>query len=160
MVTDDDERAKAAYQLWYGNKHLPPAADLEPAWKAVKIVAVGDGKLSDAERHFLVGKMHALHTPPEVIAIVVAYDPRGELPARLLAKLATSPDARASLGAWIVYEALSVALADGDLATGELDVVQKIAATMDVRSSVVDTLASIVREETALRERRVAALRG
>lgn len=163
VVVANDETAgaaKAAHELWYGNKHLPPEADLEPAWKAVKIVAMGDGKLSDAEHRALVGKMHALHTPSSVIAAVLAYEPRGESPARLLAKLTTSAEARASLGAWIVYEALSVALGDGELAVGELDAVQKIAATMDVRSAVVDVLAAIVRDEAALRERRVGALRG
>lgn len=161
MAGDESATAvKAAYQLWYGNKHLPPSPDLEPAWKAVKCVAAGDGKLSEAERAFLIGKMHALHTPEPVIEAVLAYDVRSETPGKLLARLSVPTEARASLGAWIVYEALSVALADGEIATGELDAVQRIAATMNVRSAVVDALAEIVRDEAKLRDRRVAALRG
>lgn len=152
--------AVAAHVLWYGRRDVPSAANLELAWKAIKGMAASDGKLSEPERAYLHGKMCTLATPPDVIDAVMRDEPRPEPPAKLLARIAVSDGARAAMGAWIVYEGLSVALADGELAVGELEAVQKSATAMGVRSATVDALAALVRDEAELRRRRIEALFG
>jgi len=99
-------------------------------------------------------------TPPEVVEEVERWYAHAEKPAALLAQIGVPPAVRRGTGAWIVYEGLSVAFADGELARGEMDAVRGVATTMDVDDATVDALEKIVRDEAAVRERRIQTLHG
>lgn len=146
--------------IWYGHTNVPAPSDFEFAWKAVKAVAAGDGVLSEPERQFLIGKMCAIATPEDVVERVMAFDEHSQTPASLLDLVGVPPQIRRATGAWIVYEAMSVAYADGELAPGEMAAVNSVASTMDVDMGTVERLLQIVIEEASLRERRLAALHG
>lgn len=150
----------AVQHVWYGHTNVPHDSDFEFAWKAVKAIVAGDGVISEAERLHLVGKMCAILTPQDVVERVMSWDERSEAPAALLAQVGVPPQIRRATGAWIVYEGLSAALADGELEPGELAVVHKVAQTLEVPSETVDALHEIVVAESKLRQRRIEALHG
>ena len=153
------EHVSAVQHLWYGHGHVPDRSDLEFSWKAVKAVAARDGVLSEPERLHLLGKMCAILTPPDVIEEVMRFDARSEPPERLLARVQVPDEVRPATGAWIVYEGLSVAMSDGELAGAELNSVRRVAAAMGVRPRTVDELTTLCRDEAALRARRIMLLR-
>lgn len=152
------EHVSAVQHLWYGHGHAPHKRDYEFSWKAVKVVASGDGELSETERLHLLGKMCAILTPADVVELVMEFDEHLESPERLLAGMNVPSAVRRGTGAWIVYEALSVAMADGELAEGELKFIHRAAATMDVPPATVDALAQQCRAEAAVREDRIRLL--
>ena len=149
----------AALQIfWYGHQNVPRRSDFENAWKAVKSVGACDGQLSDAERLYLLAKMCAIGTPPDVVEAIVAFDEHSGAPEELVGGIDVPAEVRRGVGAWIVYEGLSLALSDGDLASAELEAVRKAGAALGIDSATVDALAEQCREEAALRERRIRTL--
>lgn len=150
--------AGAVQHLWYGHQNAPNSADYEHAWKAIKAVAACDGQLSDAERLYLVGKMTAIATPPGVVRTVLAFDEGSSSVGELLDGIQVPPDYRRGVGTWVVYEALSVAMADGELAAGERDAVTAAAEKMGVGADTVDALTDQVRQESSVRQRRIELL--
>jgi hypothetical protein len=121
-------------------------------------VAAGDGVLSDVERERLLGKMCSILTPPDVVQEVMRFDEHSAAPERLVQNIRVPDEVRPGTGAWIVYEALSVAMSDGDLAAAELEGVRKVAAAMGVPSGTVDALTAFCRDEASLRARRIEIL--
>ena len=154
------EDIAAVQYLWYGHKNVPKRSDFEFSWKAVKAIASADGELSDAERLALLGKMLAILTPPDVVDEVMQYDARAHAPHELLAHVDIPEEVRPGTGAWMVYEALSVSLADGKLGPQELDAIHETAATMGVAAETVGALVELCREEVAMRQRRIDLLHG
>lgn len=160
MPTSDfiPEHVSAVQNLWYGHGHVPNKSDFEYSWKAIKAVAAGDGVLSEPERLHLLGKMCAILTPPDIVEAVMRFDEHSEKPERLMAKILVPDEVRPGTGAWIVYEGLSVAISDGELAPREIDAVRNVAAAMGVKTHTVDTLIQLCRDEATMRVRRIAAL--
>ena len=156
----EPEHIAAAQELWYGHRKLRKLSELELCWKAAKVVAAGDAALNDDERTALIGRMCATGTPDAVIVSVMNWDEWLETPAELLAHLDLAEEERLELGLWIVYEGLSAAFADGDLALGERKRVYELAATLGVPSTTVDALVSVCRDEALLRARRIKTLQG
>jgi tellurite resistance protein len=144
--------------VFYGHKNVPKKSDFDHAWKAIKVVAAADGHLSETERLHLLGKMAAIGTPADVVAAVMDFDVRFATCEALVAGIDVPAELRPGTGAWVVYEALSVAMADGDLSPGEWEGVRRTAAAMGVPEPTVDALAEQVRQELALRERRLETL--
>jgi hypothetical protein len=154
------EHHQAVQHLWYGDARVPAPGELEVAWKAVKAIAAGDRVLSEPERLCLVGRMSALGTPPEVMAGVLAWNEQSMKAADLFAQVPVPSEARRPTGAWIVYNGLSVAIADRELAPGELEAMVGIARRLDVDAPTVQALYQVVHEEADVRRRRIAALNG
>ncbi len=152
------EHISTVQHLWYGHGHVPGKSDFEFSWKAIKAVVAADGRLSEPERLHLLGKMCAILTPPDVVEVVMGFDEHAETLAQLLARIDVPAEVRLGTGAWIVYEGLSVAIANGDLAAGELEAVGRAAAAMGVASETVDALTELCREEAAMRRRRIELL--
>jgi tellurite resistance protein len=148
----------AIQYLFYGHQNVPKKSDFDHAWKAIKVVAAADGQLSETERLHLLGKMASIGTPADVVAAVMDFDVRFATCEALVAGIEVPAELRPGTGAWVVYEGLSVAMADGDLASEELEGVRRTAAAMGVPESVVDSLVEQVRQELALRERRLETL--
>jgi tellurite resistance protein len=152
------EHVGAIQYLFYGHQNVPKKSDFEHAWKAIKVVAAADGQLSEIERLHLVGKMCAIGTPGDVVQAVLDFDVRFATCEALVAGIDVPDEMRAGTGAWVVYEALSVAMADGELPADEHDGVRRTAVAMGVSESVVGELTEQVRQEAALRERRIQTL--
>jgi tellurite resistance protein len=152
------EHVSAVQHLWYGHGNVPSKNDFEFSWKAVKAVAAADGELSEAERLHLLGKMCAILTPPDIVEVVMTFDEGSEAPERLLARVNVPAEVRAGAGAWIVYEALSAAIADGELASEEVQAVRRAGASMGVKPETVDALLGLCRTEASLRARRIELL--
>ena len=158
MVDQEAGHAGAVQHLWYGHQNAPNSSDYEHPWKAIKAVAACDGQLSDAERLYLVGKMTSIATPPDVVKKVLAFDEGSSAVGALLDGIQVPPDYRPGVGTWVVYEALSVAMADGELAEGETEAVRAAAEKMGVSADAVDALTYQVRQESSLRQRRIELL--
>jgi hypothetical protein len=152
------ENVAAVQYLWYGHKNVPKKSDFEFSWKAIKTIAALDGRLSEPERLCLLGKMCAILTPPDVVDLVMQFDEQSETPEQLLARIDVPQEVRAGTGAWIIYEGLSVSIADGELADEELAGLCGVAATMGVPTSTVYALHDLCKEEAALRRRRIEML--
>src|SRR5688500_11672121 len=110
MADQDPGYAGAVQHLWYGHQNAPNRSDYEHAWKAIKAVAACDGQLSDAERLYLVGKMSAIATPPDIVEKVLAFDEGSSAVSALLDGIQVPAEYRPGVGTWVVYEALSVAM--------------------------------------------------
>lgn len=158
MAEEEAGHAGAVQHLWYGHQNAPNSSDYEHAWKAIKAVAACDGELSEPERLHLVGKMTAIAAPPEVVEKVLAFDETSGRVTALLEGIQVPAEYRPGVGAWVVYEALSVAMADGDLAAGEKEAVRAAADSMGVSREMVDALTYQVRQEFSLRARRIELL--
>jgi hypothetical protein len=148
----------AVQYLWYGHQNVPKTSDFEFSWKAIKAIASADRDLNPEEQRILLGKMLAILTPPEVVETVMRFDARAESPHELLARVDVPSEVRAGTGAWVVYEALSVSLSDGEPGPRELDAIRDTAMTMGVAPENVGALVELCREEAAMRQRRIALL--
>ena len=152
------EYVAALQQLWYGHQNVPRRSDFEHAWKAVKSVGACDGSLSENERLYLLGKMCAIGTPSDIIDQIMAFDEHSGTPESLVAGIDVPEAVRPGVGAWIVYEGLSLAMSDGDLVDAELDALRRAGAAMGVPAATIDALVDQCREEAAVRERRIRTL--
>jgi hypothetical protein len=162
MATPDMgvDQIAALQHLWYGHQNVPSRSDFEHAWKAVKVVAGSNGQVSDEERLYLLGKMSAIGTPADVVQMVMDFDEQSTTCEALLGGINVPAEVRPGVGAWIVYEGLSTAMADGELADAERDGIGRIAATMGVEPRIVDALTQQCRDEASVRERRILTLNG
>ena len=158
MTGHPAEHISAVQFLWYGHRNVPKPSDFEHSWKAIKTVAAGDGQLTVREQVRLLGKMCAILTPPDVVPLVMEFEP-GEAPvSELFAGIDVPPEARPGAGAWIVYEALGVMIADGDLTEQELDAARAAATELDVPAESVDKFADQWQLEEKVRAQRIRAL--
>ena len=152
------EHISAVQFLWYGHRNVPKPSDFAYSWKAVKTVAAADGELTVREQVRLLGKMCAILTPPAVVGEVMEFTPGAASVAELFAGIDVPPQVRPGTGAWLVYEALGVMVADGSLTAEELGAAREAAAAMDVPDGAVDTFAELWQAEEELRAGRIRAL--
>lgn len=157
-MANNEQQLAAVYNFIYGLDTVPRGNTAELGWKAVKAIATGDGKLSEPERTFLLGKMCAVMLPAASIEAVMAWDEHSSSAVELLKAIDVPEAYRRGAGAWMVYEGLSVSLADGEIAPGELASVHEIAKLMGLKPEEVEALHKVVEEEAAVRKRRIATL--
>jgi hypothetical protein len=158
MAGHPAEHISAVQFLWYGHRNVPKPSDFEHSWKAIKTVAAGDGQLTVREQVRLLGKMCAILTPPEVVPLVMEFEPGAAPLTELFAGIDVPPQARPGAGAWIVYESLGVMIADGELTDQELDAARAAAAELDVPAESVDRFADQWQLEEKVRAQRIRAL--
>jgi hypothetical protein len=155
---DHREQLSALQQLFYGHPEVPGRRDLENAWKAVKTIAAAHGPLTDNKHLFLLARMSAMGAPSEVVDTVMGWDARADHADALLGRIEVAGGVRWRTEAWIIYEGLSVAMADGELAPEELEAVCTAAASIGLSPETVDALTEVCREEAAIRRRRIEVL--
>jgi hypothetical protein len=152
------EHISAVQFLWYGHRNVPKPSDFEFSWKTIKTVAAGDGQLTVREQVRLLGKMCAILTPPEIVPVVMAFEPGEADVAELFARVDVPPEARPGAGAWVVYESLGVMLADGELTPEELDAARAAAEALNVPAESVAAFADQWQLEEKVRAQRIRAL--
>ncbi len=148
----------ALHHLNYGQRVVPERDGLENAWKAVKALAAGRGVLSAPQRSRLLGRMAAIATPPDVIDAVMAWNEQSQRPATLLARVGVPAGTRWGSAPWLIYEGLSVAMADGELPSADMEALSAVARRMNVSSETVEALAQLCRDEADLRRQRISML--
>lgn len=156
--TYDHAHVVAVQQLWYGHDNKLNLSDFEYAWKAIKTIAGSDGSISSREGGDLFERMSAMMTPPDVITTVLEWDEDEADPVALINEIDFAEDERARVGAWIIYEALTVAMSDEELAAGEIGRVRQIATEVGLSSEFVDDVAILCKDEADLRRRRAELL--
>jgi uncharacterized membrane protein YebE (DUF533 family) len=118
--------------------------------RALLCAANGDGRITDAERDWIVGYLRAAGHSPENIASLQAYE--GTTDIEDLFMRGVQPGAKRIT----IADAIRACGADGDLADEELAAVCAIAERIDVPAEVVDELIDIYRQEQELKSRRIA----
>jgi hypothetical protein len=158
MSAHPAEHVSAVQFLWYGHRNVPKPSDFAHSWKAVKTMAAADGDLTVREQVRLLGKMCAILTPPDVVTDVMEFTPGTTPVSELFEGIDVPPQVRPGTGAWLVYEALGVMIADGSLTDEELVSAREAAAALGVPDGAVDTFAALWQEEEKLRARRIGDL--
>lgn len=156
MDMDDSLRVRAG--VWYHREHFglarPPAEiDLRNMAIALATVANGDRQVTLEERNWIVGYFAAKGYPADVVREAMAIAPvdLGKI------KEIMSTGSLRHLGRILVYDAIRVAAVDG-YKPGEDKAVREVAAGLGIDERAVADIEALVREEEALRARRVAVL--
>lgn len=152
------EQISALNQYAYGHAEFPQTRDLATVWKATKTIAAARRPLSEPSRLYLIARMSAVGAPYEVIEEVLAWNEQAERPETLAARVAAPGGLHWRAGALILYEALSMAMAGGDVEPNELETIGATASALDLRPETLEALLELCREEAALRRRRIAVL--
>jgi hypothetical protein len=125
-------------------------SDMPALAKAVMICAQADGRLSPAERDWILGGYAARAVPAEFIDQLRGYDGKDDL-----AKVLDGTRVGRAFARPIIYFAIQACGSDGEVHELELDAVIKMGALLDVPEDVVKQLKALYDEEQALRRRRI-----
>jgi tellurite resistance protein len=153
---DDALRDRAA--SWYHREHFgftkpPPEPDLQAMAIALVTVANGDRQVTPDERNWIVGYFAAKGYSPVVVRQAMAVAP---IDLRAIPELMQTGTLRNSARI-LVYDAIRVAAVDG-YHPGENKAVREIAFALGLDEQAVADIEALVREEEALRARRIAVL--
>jgi uncharacterized tellurite resistance protein B-like protein len=144
--------------LWLLNETLsfkvvPPPMDYENFGKLLLTCACGDGRITAAERAWVVGYLDAFGAPDSALEVLAAYDGRGDL-AQIIA---SSPTVKMSATS-AVYEAIRACSADGELHRDEVRAIERAATALGVPAATVGDLVELYHEEQFLRSKRLRKL--
>jgi len=131
---------------------FPADADAAELVKAVLVVAAGDGDISATEREFLVGYLHTVGVPQEVIALAGTYAGKDKIE-----DLKISPALSDSAKHVILYTAVLVAGSDG-LADAEVAALVKIGAKIGLPESETQKVVAQYKKDLESNKARVAIL--
>jgi len=127
---DSETRASEArrffLQQFVGFSQMPEGPVQEIYAKALLICATGDGVLHPDERAWVRGYFSSTGAPDSVLALIEDYDGSDDLVGLLQMDERTARMAARSL----VFDALRVCAADGELAPAEIDKVYEIGRKM------------------------------
>ncbi len=118
--------------------------------KALLCCANGDGRLTDAERNWVIGRAAAGGAPDELIEELGAYGADEDINEVVGRTLATNKSRRA-----VVYFAIKAASSDHQYAGGERDKIRSVAGAMGVPLQEVERIEHHVRKEEALKAERI-----
>jgi tellurite resistance protein len=124
--------------------------DLAAIAKAVLICARGDGHLSPIEREWMLGAYAARGVSAELIDELRAYEGKEDLIEVLESTSVSHAAARV-----VLYLAIQVCSADGELHELELAAIIKMGAVLGVSAEVVRQLNALYQEEQLLRQKRI-----
>jgi tellurite resistance protein len=151
MTTNVGQLARAwlSQELW----GIAPREDkdLTAIAKAVLICAQGDGELSRAERDWLLGTYAARGVSAELIDELRAYEGKDDL-----VDILEGTSVRHSAARVVLYLAIQVCAAGGELSELELAAIVRMGALLGVSQDVVGQLRAVHDEERALRSKRIA----
>jgi len=118
----------------------------------VIVVAAGDGDISAAEREFLIGYLHAVGVPQEIIALASTYAGKDKIE-----DLKISASLSDSTKHVILYTAVIVAGADG-LADAEVAALVKIGAKLGLPETETQKVVHQYKTDLEANKARVAVL--
>jgi hypothetical protein len=141
--------------LWLFNealdfKQIPPPMDYEAFGKLLLACANGDGRISTAERAWVIGFLDAYGAPQPLLESLKTYAGNDDV-AKLVA---SSPTVKMSATS-ALYDAIRACSADGDLAPGERAALDKTAVALGIDAHVVTDLIELYHDEMHLRARRL-----
>jgi hypothetical protein len=153
-----DETLRDRAAAWYWHDHFglskpPPELDLKQMAIALATVANGDRQVTPDERNWIVGYFAAKGYSPAVVREAMAVAPVDVAKVRDLMQTGTLQ----KIARILVYDAIRVAAVDGYKA-GEDRAVREVAMALGLDEQAVNDIEALVREEEALRARRVAVL--
>ncbi len=141
--------------LWLFNetlsfKQVPPPMDYEAFGKLLLTCANGDGRISAAERAWVLGFLDAYGAPAQLLETLKTYAGNDDI-AKLVA---ASPTVKMSATS-ALYDAVRACMAEGDLAPGERAAREKAASALGVDSATVRELIELHHEEEHLKGKRL-----
>jgi uncharacterized membrane protein YebE (DUF533 family) len=141
--------------LWLFNetlsfKQVPPPMDYEAFGKLLLTCANGDGRISAAERAWVLGFLDAYGAPAQLLETLKTYAGTDDV-AKLVA---SSPTVKMSATS-ALYDAVRACMADGDLAPGERAALEKAASALGIDASTVRDLIELHYEEEHLKNKRL-----
>ncbi len=144
--------------LWLLNETLsfkvvPPPMDYENFGKLLLTCACGDGRITAAERAWVVGYLEAFGAPPSALEVLSKYDGRGDLKQIIEASATLKMSATSAL-----YEAIRACAADGEFHPEERRAVEQAASALGIPTTTVDDLVELYYEEQYLRAKRLRRL--
>ena len=117
--------------------------------KALYSIVDADGRMTDAEREWILGYAHASGNCTHNCDAMRAFD--GDEHWEDYFTRGKQPIARRVC----ISDAIRACASDGELEAHELDTLHRMAGRLDIPADVVDELVSVHREEQALKLRRI-----
>ncbi len=144
--------------LWLLNetlsfKQIPPPMDYEGFGKLLLTCACGDGRITAAERAWVVGYLDAYGAPEAALEALAKYDGRGSV-AEIIEG---SPTIKMSATS-AIYEAIRACSADGELHPSEVRAIEGAASKLGIAAATVRDLVELHHEEQFLRAKRLRKL--
>jgi uncharacterized membrane protein YebE (DUF533 family) len=135
---------------WGAPKDLKMSAEEKLAYgKALLMAANGDGRLTDAEKEWILGYVATGGHSDETLAQLRGFGGDAEFES-----LFTEGIQRIAQRVCI-YDAIRAAGSDGDLADDEIETVRSMARRIGVTDEIVDEFLDLYRQEQDLKSRRV-----
>lgn len=129
-------------------KSIPPANDGALSYlKAILICVKGDGTISEAERAWVIGYAEAFGASAQNVEALKTYAGDDDL----VAVTANEPAIRRDA----LYDAIRASYADGELAAGERQVIERLATQLGFTADLVAQLEAIYLAECAVKEARL-----
>jgi uncharacterized membrane protein YebE (DUF533 family) len=154
MTAQDDIKARWMFTEYWG---APPELSLSDQenldfGRALIMAANGDGRLTDAEKDWILGYVATGGHSEETLEKLRAFDGTADfedLFTRGIQRMAQRV---------CIYDAIRACGADGDLHPDEIATVRSMAARLGVPDEVVDEFIALYKEEQDLKARRVQAV--
>jgi tellurite resistance protein len=149
----EDIRTTSARWLFNHDLHfktIPPMQTFDAYAKAVMCCANGDGKLSPAERDWVLGYFAGLGAPEPFIEMLRNYAATDDV-AQLVEKAPEVNHNRRS----VVFDAIRAASADGEFHPGERAAVEKLAIKLGLTKQDVSAIEAAYNEEVRATEKRL-----
>lgn len=134
-------------------KQIPPPMDYEAFGKVLLSCANGDGRISAAERAWVLGFLDAYGAPQPLLETLKTYAGADDV-----AKLVSSSPTVKMSATSALYDAIRACMADGELDGGERAAIEKMAGAMGLDARVVRELVELYHDEQHLKGRRLRAI--
>lgn len=140
----------------YAYDKIPPGLAYEAYGKALIMCAAGDGKISEEERQWVVGFFAAFDSSPELLKVLKNFDGKGDILKTLSTgnTIASTPAAKR----WLVWDAMNICAADGDLHEAELKRIRAMASAVGLEPRVVSEIERLHKEQSSLKKKQFELL--
>ena len=156
-MPEETSKARQITAQWYYKElwgwdldEIVRGPERETFLKALLVCANGDGRLTDAERQWVVGRAAAGGAPDDLLEKLDTYRADEDIH-ELVSRTLANDKARRG----VVYFAIKAASSDHQYAAGERDQVRRLAQAMGVSLQEVERIEHHVRKEEALKAERI-----
>jgi len=153
----EEESLQLLQFYMFGHRNIPKDQDFMLAFQAAKCIAGADG-LDELEEEALLGRMAVTGCPIDVAEKVLAFDQASTTAANMFAGIEIPDHIKPITAGYLLYEGLSVSMADSELHEDELAAANEVAKSMGVTKDTVDKMAALVKEEFDTRAKRIEVL--
>ena len=141
--------------LWLLNenanmKSIPSPSDFEVFGKAILCCANGDGRISPAERAWVIGYLDAYGAPKSTLEKLQTYEAKEDI-----AQILNSSPTKKVAATGLLYDAVRACYADGELQNGERQGLEKMGRAMGIDAATVRDLIELYHEEQSLKAKRL-----